>query len=230
MSDHDDCGTVDVGRCMTREFEELPICLLVQAVYRHTGYVRTCRPRSTCPTRVSAGREDVSVERPHRWRAAITPVVDFVGREPEIQTALTSDDVAAILRWVDRHLAAAEDELRVYRGRHARIGAIAEQLHAADLLDELLWDFERLQDAIDDEADRQEDIDWREERLEARLVKLRGQGIAVTRDDMEELDRYTRGLRRLTRAADRWLGVRVDARDVAGVEPKPSRRSDPADP
>jgi len=114
-------------------------------------------------------------------------------------------------------------------GRHARIGAIAEQLDAADLLDELLWAFERLQDAIDDEADRQEDIDWREERLEARLVKLRGQGIAVTRDDMEDLDRYTRGLRRFTRAADRWQGVRVDARDVAGVEPKPSRRSDPAD-
>lgn len=166
------------------------------------------------------------VQRVHRWKSAIAPVVDAVGREPEIQASLRDEDASAILAWVDRHLVTSEDALIAHRDRCPRFAEIAERLEDTDLLEEMLEQIEHLNDAAGGD---QWSIDRREEDLEDRLSYLRRSGIAITREDIGELDRYTRRLRHLRKEVDRWHGVRVDVRDVAGVEPKPSRRGDAAD-
>lgn len=109
-----------------------------------------------------------SMKRAHRWRSAIAPVVDAVGREPEIHAPLRDDDAPKILVWVDRHLAAAEDALVAHRGKYARIAEIAERLEDADLLDEVLRQLDYVKDV--EAGGDQWSIASHEEDLEDQLV------------------------------------------------------------
>jgi hypothetical protein len=156
------------------------------------------------------------VVRQRRWRAAIEPVVDAVMADPGMQAALGRDDASAILAWVDGHLATAQDDVLAHRSKDPRITRLADQLEAAERLDELEWCL----DAVDEAGDERE-AERAAERLKDYLADLRDEGIPVTAPDVAPVVRYARRLRRLDAEVSRWRRVRVDVRDVAGVEPKP---------
>lgn len=137
----------------------------------------------------------------------------------ELRAALERSHEVGILASVDRQLEAAEAELIAHQDRHARAATTKRQLETAGMLDDLLEEFGFLK-AAQERGEWDRALERREESLEERLVEARRRGVGVVRDDLEELSWYIDGLESRRAKARRWGEVRVDARDVAGVELK----------